>query len=140
MRVERDRGLKYAYRIDVIPISRYHRKRACLLARSREAMLVNQHRAAIKAARGNERGREGQGEREGRGRGGLERERSAFESLDNFTLLMHVTLLRSTIGATHATLKRRARNAGVFYDRKREGEEESERERRGIPYRSLFHS
>lgn len=53
---------------------------------------VNRHRAAIKAARGNERKSED--------------EIGAFESLDNFTLLMHVTLLRSTIGMAHAMLKR----------------------------------
>lgn len=62
--------------------------------RTRETGLINQHRAAIKAGarHGNERKSEG--------------ESGAFESLDNFTLLMHVTLLRSTIGVAHATLKR----------------------------------
>lgn len=95
-------------------------------------MLVNQHRAAIKAACGNERGRERERVEEEGGKRGLERESSAFESLDNFTLLMHVTLLRSTIGVTHATLKRRARNAGVFNGRKREREEESESERERV--------
>lgn len=91
---------------------------------SGEAVLVNQHQAAIKAARGNERGREKERERirarERESERGLERESSALESLDNFTLLMHVTLLRSTIGSAHATLKRRARNAGVFNGAKRE--------------------
>lgn len=44
-----------------------------------------------------------------RERGGKGRRDSAFGLLDNFTLLTHVMLLRSTIGAAHAMLKQRAR-------------------------------
>lgn len=95
-------------RTDVISILRYNRKQACVPAEAQRGPLVNQHRVAIKVVRGTEK---------------RERERTAlFESLDNFTLLMHVTLLRSTIGTAHATLKRRVRNASAFNSRQRERE------------------